>query len=54
MVNSAFSDGLCRFPGLELFSCKLLANSAAVADVLVLNVYKTPSRKEGMGEKGKL
>jgi hypothetical protein len=30
-------------PGLELVSCELLANPAAVADVLVLNVHKTPS-----------
>ncbi len=29
--------------GLELLSCELLANPAAVADVLVLNVNKTPS-----------
>ncbi len=28
---------------LELSSCELLANPAAVADVLVLNAYKTPS-----------
>ncbi len=39
-------------PGLELLSCELLANPAAVAYVLVLNVHKTPlwalSRKEGM------
>ncbi len=40
---------------LELFSCELLANPTAVADVLVLNVHKTPpSRKEGMGQKSKL
>jgi len=31
------------YPGLELLSCELLANLAAVADVLVLNVHKTPS-----------
>ncbi len=40
--------------GLELLSCELLANPAAVADVLVLNLQKTPSwalsRKEGMGQ----
>ncbi len=39
--------------GLELLSCKLLANPAVVSDVLVLNVHETPSwalsRKEGMG-----
>ncbi len=29
-------------PGLELLSCELLANPAAVVDVLVLNVHKTP------------
>jgi hypothetical protein len=28
-------------PGLGLLSCKLLANPAAVADVLVLNAHKT-------------
>jgi hypothetical protein len=42
-------------PGLELHSCELLANPAAVADVLVLNVRKTLSRalshKEGMGQR---
>jgi hypothetical protein len=27
-------------PGLELLSCELLANPAAVADVLVLNVHR--------------
>ncbi len=32
---------------LELLSCELLANPVAVADVLVLNVNKTPSRKDG-------
>ncbi len=37
-------------PGLELLSCELLTNPAAVVDVLVLNVHKTPSRKEGMGQ----
>jgi hypothetical protein len=41
-------------PGLELVSCELLANPAAVADVLVMNVHKTPSsalsRKEGNGQ----
>ncbi len=30
-------------PDLVLLSCELLANTAAVADVLVLNVYKTLS-----------
>jgi hypothetical protein len=39
---------------LELLSCELLANPAAVADVLELNVHKTPSgalsRKEGMDQ----
>ncbi len=30
-------------PGRELLNCELLAYSAAVADVLVLNVHKTPS-----------
>ena len=30
-------------PCLELLNCNLLANPAAVADVLVLNVHKTPS-----------
>ncbi len=30
-------------PGLELLSCELLANPAAVADVLALNVHETPS-----------
>ncbi len=29
-------------PGLELLSCELLANLADVADVLILNVHKTP------------
>jgi hypothetical protein len=29
--------------GLELLSCEILANPAADADVLVLNVHKTPS-----------
>jgi hypothetical protein len=29
--------------GLELVSCELLANPAGVADILVLNVHKTPS-----------
>jgi hypothetical protein len=29
--------------GLELLICEILANPAAVADVLVLNVHKTPS-----------
>jgi hypothetical protein len=39
-------------PGLELPRCKLLANPAAVAYVLVLYVHKTPSlSKEGMGQK---
>ncbi len=41
-------------PGLELLSCELLANPAAVADVLVLIAHKTLSwalsRKEGMGQ----
>ena len=32
-------------PGLELLSCELLANPAAVADALVLNVY-TKHRQE--------
>jgi hypothetical protein len=43
------------WPDLELLSSELLANPAAVADVLVLNVHTTPpgalSRKEGMGQK---
>jgi hypothetical protein len=30
-------------PCLELLSCELLENPAAVADVLILNVHKTPS-----------
>jgi hypothetical protein len=30
-------------PGQELLSCELLANPAAVADVLVLNVHRTPT-----------
>jgi hypothetical protein len=30
------------WPDLELLSCEFLANPAAVADVLVLNVHKTP------------
>jgi hypothetical protein len=41
-------------PGVDLVSWELLANTAAAADVLVLNVHKTPSgalsRKEGMGQ----
>jgi hypothetical protein len=39
---------------VELFRCELLANPADVADVLALNVHKTPSgalsRKVGMGQ----
>ena len=41
-------DGPCRLtdrtacPGLELLNCELLANPVAVADVLILNVHKTP------------
>jgi hypothetical protein len=42
------------FPGLELISCELLENPAAVDDVLLLNVHQTPSkallRKEDMGQ----
>jgi hypothetical protein len=30
-------------PGVDLVRWELLANLAAVADVLVLNVHKTPS-----------
>ncbi len=30
-------------PGLELLSCELLANPAALHDVQVLNTHKTPS-----------
>ncbi len=45
-------DGPCRTsltdrtacPGLDLLSCEFLANPTAIADVLVLNVHKTPSR----------
>ncbi len=40
--------------GLVLLSCELLANPAAVADVLVLNMHKPPScdlfRKEVTGQ----
>ncbi len=36
--------------GHEQLSCELLANPAAVANVLVQNVHKKPSRKEGMGQ----
>jgi hypothetical protein len=38
-----FLTGRTAFPGLELLSCKLPANPAAIADVQVLNVHKTPS-----------
>ncbi len=51
-------DGPCRlpfssaWPGLELLSCELLANPAAVSDVLVLIVHKilswALSRKAGI------
>ena len=41
-------------PGLELLSCELLANPAAVVYVLVVNVHKSPSRalsrRDGMGQ----
>ncbi len=49
-VRVTFHDAC---PGLELLSRELLANPAAVAVFLVLNVYKTPSslsHKEGMGQ----
>jgi hypothetical protein len=35
------TEGPC--PDMELLRCELLANPAAVADVLVLNVHKTQS-----------
>ncbi len=41
MSSSLTDRATCH--GLELLSCEILENPAAVADVLVLNVHKTPS-----------